>query len=161
MASFGQYLKHERETRGISLRDISDTTRITMRYLEALEGDRLELIPRQFFVRAIIRSYAKAVGLDENQVLGKFDNKLEFGEQFEYRASAAAEAAPPRAGFPGWARALIVALLVIAVGVLIYLFILSPGKPGRSSGQGPAGRNPAGRKRYGVPARRRRCRSRG
>jgi len=144
MASFGQYLKRERETRGISLRDISDTTRITIRYLEALEGDRLELIPRQFFVRAIIRSYAKAVGLDENQVLGKFDNKLEFGEQLEYRASAAAEAAPPRAGFPGWARALIVALLVIAVGVLIYLFILSPGKPGEAPAKGqPAATPPA------------------
>lgn len=130
MASFGQYLKRERETRGISLRDISDSTRITIRYLEALEADRLELIPRQFFVRAIIRSYAKAVGLDENQVMGKFDNKLEFGEQLEYRASAAVEAAPPRSGFPGWARALIGALLVIAAGVMIYFFFLSPRKPG-------------------------------
>jgi len=144
MASFGQYLKRERETRGISLRDISDSTRITIRYLEALEGDRLELIPRQFFVRAIIRSYAKAIGLDENQVLGKFDNKLEFGEQLEYRASAAAEAPPPRAGFPGWARALLAALLVIAVGVLIYLFILSPGKPGEAPDKGqPAVTPPA------------------
>jgi cytoskeletal protein RodZ len=144
MASFGQYLKRERETRGISLRDISDSTRITIRYLEALEGDRLELIPRQFFVRAIIRSYAKAVGLDENQVLGKFDNKLEFGEQLEYRASAAAEAAPPRAGFPGWARALIVALLVIAAAVLIYLFILSPRKPSEAPAKGrPAVTPPA------------------
>ena len=153
MASFGQYLKRERENRGISLRDISDSTRITIRYLEALEGDRLELIPRQFFVRAIIRSYAKAVGLDENQVLGKFDNKLEFGEQLEYRASAAAEVAAPRAGFPGWARALIAALLIIAAAVVIYLFILSPRKPSEAPARGqPAVKPPAAAATESRPA---------
>jgi cytoskeletal protein RodZ len=130
MASFGQYLKRERETRGVSLREISDSTRISLRYLEALETDSLEIIPRQFFVRAIIRSYAKAVGLDENQVLGKFDNKLEFGEQLEYKASAV-ESAPARSGFPGWARALIVALVVITAGVLLYFLFLSPRRTGR------------------------------
>jgi cytoskeleton protein RodZ len=150
MASFGQYLKHERETRGISLREISDSTRITIRYLEALEADRLELIPRQFFVRAIIRSYAKAVGLEEDKVLGKFDNKLEFGEQLEYRA-AAVEAAPDRTGFPGWARALIAALAIIAAGALIYLFVLSPRKPGETKAK-PAVTSPAAATMESQPA---------
>jgi len=136
MVSFGQYLKHERETRGISLREISDTTRINLRYLEALEDDRLELIPRQFFVRAIIRSYVKAVGLDETQVLGKFDNKLEFGEQLEYKASSV-EPAPPPPRFPSWARALVAALSVIAAGALVYFLILAPGKPAETPAAPP------------------------
>ncbi len=125
MASLGQYLKREREIRGISLRAISDSTRIGMRYLEALEGDRLDAIPRQFFVRAILRSYAKAVGLDENQALKKYDDLVQFGEQLEYNASGV-EAAPARSGIPGWARALIPVAAMVAAGALLYVFFLRP-----------------------------------
>jgi len=129
MASLGQDLKREREIRGISLREISDSTRIGMRYLEALEGDHLELIPRQFFVRAILRSYAKAIGLEENQVLKKYDDMVQFGEQLEYRESGL-ETAPARSGIPGWARALVLGLLLVAVGTFLYVFVLSPRRRG-------------------------------
>jgi cytoskeletal protein RodZ len=69
MTSPGQDLKKEREARGISLKAIADATRITQRYLEAVESDRLDLMPGGFFIKGILRAYAGAVGLDEEAVL--------------------------------------------------------------------------------------------
>jgi len=138
MASLGQDLKRERELRGISLREISDSTRIGMRYLEALEGDRLEVIPRQFFFRAILRSYARAIGLDESLILKKYDEKIQFGEQLEYKESGA-ETAPARSGVPAWVRTLVLGLALVAVGTLLFVFVLAPRRTA-----GPAPKAPPG-----------------
>lgn len=72
MASPGQELKKDREARGISLKTVSDTTRITQRYLEAVESDRLDLLPGGFFIKGILKAYAGAVGLDEDAILERY-----------------------------------------------------------------------------------------
>jgi transcriptional regulator with XRE-family HTH domain len=72
MASIGQELKKEREARGLSLKGIADSTRITLMYLEAVETDRLDIFPGEFFVKGVVRSYAKAVGLDEEQLVERY-----------------------------------------------------------------------------------------
>jgi transcriptional regulator with XRE-family HTH domain len=72
MASLGQDLKRERELRGISLKEISSTTKISLRFLQALEEDRLDILPGNFFIKAILRSYAKFIGLEEDYVLNKY-----------------------------------------------------------------------------------------
>ncbi len=72
MASLGQWLREEREARSISLEEIASATKIVPRYLENLEDDRLDLMPGAFFVKGIIRTYARAVGLDPEEVLGRY-----------------------------------------------------------------------------------------
>ena len=72
MASLGQDLKRERELRGISLKEISSSTKISLRFLQALEEDRLDILPGNFFIKAILRSYAKFIGLEEDYVLNKY-----------------------------------------------------------------------------------------
>ncbi len=72
MTSPGQELKKDREARGISLKAVADATRITHRYLEAIESDRLDLLPGGFFIKGILKAYAGAVGLDEDEVLERF-----------------------------------------------------------------------------------------
>jgi len=72
MTSLGQWLRQEREARSISLEEIASGTKIVSRYLEALESDRLDLMPGGFFIKGIIRAYARAVGLDPEQVLGRY-----------------------------------------------------------------------------------------
>ncbi|HDJ22583.1 MAG TPA: helix-turn-helix domain-containing protein [Candidatus Aminicenantes bacterium] len=76
MPSFGQDLKREREVRGISLQEIAETTKISLRYLQALEEDQFELLPGKFLTRAIIRSYAQFIGLDPDQVLHQYHQLL-------------------------------------------------------------------------------------
>ncbi len=70
----GQYLKNVREQKGISLGDVANTTKITIRYLEAIENGRFELLPNRIFARGFVKSYAKCVGLDPNGVVASFDS---------------------------------------------------------------------------------------
>jgi len=72
MTTPGQELKQDREARGISLKTVADTTRISRRYLEAVESDRLDLMPGGFFIKGILKAYAGAVGLDEDAVLERY-----------------------------------------------------------------------------------------
>ncbi len=126
MASLGQDLKRERELRGISLREIADSTRISLKFLQALEDDRMDIMPGGFFIRAILRSYAKSIGLDEHQVLNKYEEMRLFDEQLQYQEARRA-ARPAR--FRGRRKILPLVIAVIAVIVaaaLLYFLVLSP-----------------------------------
>src|SRR5262245_66492520 len=72
MASFGETLRRERELRGVSLREIADATKISVRFLQALEQDRLEVLPGGVFRRAFVRQYARHLGLDAERLVGEF-----------------------------------------------------------------------------------------
>lgn len=72
MASFGETLRRERELRGISLREIADATKISTRFLQALESDRIEVLPGGLFRKAFVRQYAKHVGLDPERMVAEF-----------------------------------------------------------------------------------------
>ena len=60
-ANFGEELRLAREARGISLREISEQTRISMRYLEAIESNDYKRLPGGIFNRSFIKAYAKYV----------------------------------------------------------------------------------------------------
>ncbi len=127
MASLGQELKRERELRGISLQEIAASTRIRLKFLEALEEDRLDIIPGKFFIRAILSSYAKSIGLDENQVLNRYQ---ELQSSFDYEVEAAA---PKKSGGQPIRRRrnlplfLACIFIILALG-FISILVLAPGK---------------------------------
>jgi len=75
-AGIGEKLRLERETRGIALRDISENTRIAMRYLEAIEGDDYRRLPGGIFNRSFIRAYAKFIGFDEETAIEEYTRTL-------------------------------------------------------------------------------------
>lgn len=77
MITLGQELREERERRSISLKDISDRTKIGTRILLALETDRWELMPQKFFIKGVIKAYAEALGADPGIYLAKYDNQLQ------------------------------------------------------------------------------------
>ena len=64
MGSFGENLRRERELRGVSLREIAEGTKISLRFLEALEDDRVDILPGGLFPRSFVRQYATFVGLE-------------------------------------------------------------------------------------------------
>lgn len=72
MSSFGEKLKRERELRGVSLREIADGTKISVRFLQALEEDRVEALPGGLFPRAFARQYALFLGLDAERIVADF-----------------------------------------------------------------------------------------
>ena len=124
VASLGQELRRERELRGISLREIADSTRISLRLLQALEEDHLEMIPGKFFVRAILRSYAKILGLDENQFLNKYQERLLF-EEYALDKQPKKRLTPPPVLTPKRLLVLLAILVVTVVAALLYFLVVS------------------------------------
>ena len=90
MPSFGEKLKQEREKRKISLDEISGTTKIGTRMLQALEEDKFDQLPGGIFNKGFVRSYSRCVGLDEDQTVAEY-------------LVASGDAPPPRTdiGFDG------------------------------------------------------------
>jgi cytoskeletal protein RodZ len=72
MASFGESLKRERELREISLRQISEATKINLRYLEALEENRFDALPGGLFNKGFIRAYATYIGIDGEAMVNSY-----------------------------------------------------------------------------------------
>lgn len=77
MDSFGEYLKKERESRSVSLEDISATTRIRKVFLEAIEGDDTDKLPAEVFVIGFLKAYASYVGLDKDEVVLQYKRYLD------------------------------------------------------------------------------------
>jgi cytoskeleton protein RodZ len=71
-ASFGGWLRRQREMREISLRDIADRTKISLRYLQAMEDDRFDLLPAPIFAKGFLREYARYVGLSPDEVVNHY-----------------------------------------------------------------------------------------
>jgi cytoskeleton protein RodZ len=68
----GTRLREAREKRGVSLRQLSNSTRISVMSLEALERSDLSRLPGGIFTRAFIRAYAREVGLDPDRTIQDF-----------------------------------------------------------------------------------------
>jgi cytoskeleton protein RodZ len=73
LASFGEDLRREREIRGISLKEIADATKISKRFLEALERNDHKTLPAPVFTRGFVREYARYVGLSSEEMVNRYN----------------------------------------------------------------------------------------
>lgn len=112
MTSPGQELKRERELRGISLKEISNATKIHIKFLQALEEDRLEVMPSKFFTKALLRSYAKVVGLEEDSVLNRYYEMSLLQSQAQ-QAEIPERKAPPFVRKKRWMISIILVIPII------------------------------------------------
>lgn len=87
MGSFGDKLKRERQMRGVTLEEISESTKIARRHLEALEGEDFASLPGGVFNKGFVRAYARFIGIDGDQAVADY-------------AAVANEAPPPEDQFP-------------------------------------------------------------
>ena len=69
---FGERMKRLREQRGISLRDIADRTKLSVRTLEALERNDISLLPGGIYSRGLVRAYAEHIGADPEAAVQEF-----------------------------------------------------------------------------------------
>jgi cytoskeleton protein RodZ len=71
--TFGERLKHEREVREVSPNEVVVATRISLRFLEALENEDWDRLPGGVFNRGFVRAIARYLGLDEEKLLAEYD----------------------------------------------------------------------------------------
>jgi cytoskeletal protein RodZ len=72
MESVGQYLRRHRESKRMSVEEISRATRVPMSSVERIESDQFDELPGEVFVRGFLRSYARSLGLLPEEVLARY-----------------------------------------------------------------------------------------
>jgi cytoskeleton protein RodZ len=72
MGAFGERLQREREMRGITLEEMSESTKISSRSLRALETEEFDKLPGGIFNKGFVRAYARHIGIDEDQAVADF-----------------------------------------------------------------------------------------
>lgn len=110
MSGFGERLRRQREMRGVSLEEISKSTKIGTRSLKAIEDEDFEKLPGGIFNKGFVRAYARFLGLDEEQIVGDFEeawNAYEAERTPQVFAVQEEEAEPSTSGW-GWISILII-----------------------------------------------------
>jgi cytoskeletal protein RodZ len=116
MNDFGGKLRQAREARGLTLRQIATSTKISAPALEALERNDISRMPGGIFSRGFVRSYAIEVGLDPDATI------REFVERFDVEPPPApVHVAVPEVDldFERHKRRARIALTLLIVGVLL------------------------------------------
>ena len=135
LASFGEELRREREIRGISLKEIADATKISKRFLEAIERNDHRTLPAPVFTRGFVREYAKYLGLNADEMVNRYNYAAAGDDRIEKSAHLERLVTPPPppvkekpfrvSGIPPWyaridRNVIVTAIILGALAVLGY-----------------------------------------
>jgi cytoskeletal protein RodZ len=127
LTGLGDRLKEARTAKGYSLDDLQSITKIQKRYLSGIENEDYSMMPGAFYVRAFIKQYSEAVGLDSDEMLSLYKGSA----MHEKLEEENAQITPPmtrKRGIKGNSRLnevipkIIVALFIIVIIVVIWTF---------------------------------------
>lgn len=74
--TLGEKLRQAREEKGISVSEVAEQTRISPLYIESIDNDDYRALPGGIFNRGFVKSYAKYVGVDEQEALSDYARLL-------------------------------------------------------------------------------------
>lgn len=126
MTELGQKLKEARGTKGLSIDQLHEITKIQKRHLIAIEEGNYDVLPGAFYARAFIKQYADAVGLNGEELLVEYQSTIPQSEKRDVpQVSTGQKTQETMQKSSSWPIAdhmpkILVALLVIAVGVVIW-----------------------------------------
>lgn len=113
--TFGERLKRERELREVTLDEVSKSTRISARFLQALENEDWSRLPGGVFGRGFVRTIARYLGLSEESLLAEYDSAR--GEGFLAASPKPEERIPSP---PKWIPvAAVLVILLLLVGLIL------------------------------------------
>jgi len=117
MEPFFAALRQAREARRLTVADISNATLINERFLEAIERGDVTILP-QTYIRAFLREYAEAVGLDPDDILHRYD-QTQAGRPAVIEPPPPAMASSAQAESDSWKRRIVLLTLILAAVALI------------------------------------------
>jgi cytoskeletal protein RodZ len=126
VTELGQKLKETREAKGLSIDQLHEITKIQKRHLVAIEEGNYDVLPGAFYARAFIKQYADAVGLNGEELLVEYQSTIPQSEKRDVpQVSTGQKTQETMQKSSSWPIAdhmpkILVALLVIAVGVVIW-----------------------------------------
>ncbi len=92
MDELGHILREARETKGLTLEEAQEKTRINSKYLDALENSEYDKLPTPVHVRGFLRNYARFLGLDPQPLLERYE--LNISQQSNSRSQQPQETDP-------------------------------------------------------------------
>ncbi|MEN8691508.1 MAG: RodZ domain-containing protein [Desulfobacterales bacterium] len=114
--SFGRYLQSIRVEKGISLKAVSQETRIRLETLHYIEAEDHQHLPDEVYVKGFLRAYAKAIGADGDEAVQHYISRLAVK-----RKIALSEAALYRTGGAFWRRLLLsIAAVICLIAATLY-----------------------------------------
>jgi cytoskeleton protein RodZ len=125
MSSFGETLKRERELRQISLREISEATKINLRYLDALERNDFRHLPGGVFNKGFVRAYAQFIGIDPEAMATAYleEEQRQVARAVRAGGGEPAPPAPPENRRTGsslvWVVVVVALLLLLAIAAAL------------------------------------------
>ena len=119
MGAFGDRLRREREMRGITLNEITESTKISRRHLEALESEHFEQLPGGVFNKGFVRAYARFLGIDEDQAVADYSAASNEQPEPEDKFPLEIHEEPKRELNPRRSKVPLVFALAALVGVLV------------------------------------------
>ncbi|ABS22670.1 helix-turn-helix domain-containing protein [Bacillus cytotoxicus] len=126
MTELGQKLKEAREAKGLSIDQLHEITKIQKRYLVTIEEGDYSILPGTFYVRAFIKQYADAVGLNGEELLVEYQSTIPQSESHDVpqvsTGQKTQETIQKATSLPiaDHMPKILIALLVIALGVVIW-----------------------------------------
>lgn len=126
LKEIGDYLRRTREEKGISLKEIQESTKISMRYLEAIDRGELGAIPGEVYRKGFLVNYANSVGLDGQEVLQKYrEMQMEQEERVrQTQLELAAEAKKSHSISLDWSKEVYMGIVASTVVLLLgYSFV--------------------------------------
>jgi cytoskeleton protein RodZ len=122
MPAFGENLRREREMRGVSLEEISSATKISLRFLEAIEREDFSKLPGGIFSRSFVRSYAHYLGLDEERVVAEYQLAAHPQVEFDLHRMAAGTSSAGRPSGRTPLIATVVAVVLLTGGYVLFRY---------------------------------------
>src|SRR5271166_2295478 len=122
MPAFGENLRREREMRGVSLEEISFATKISLRFLDAIEREDFSKLPGGIFSRSFIRSYARYLGLDEERVVAEFQLAARPQTDFDLHRMSSGNTSSGRPASRTPLVATLVAVVLLAGGYVLFRY---------------------------------------
>jgi cytoskeletal protein RodZ len=113
--NFGERLKREREMREVTLEELTKATRISTRFLLALENESWDKLPGGVFGHGFVRTIARYLGLDEESLLSEYDMARGDKSQLEPAKPEERIPAPPK-----WIPVVAVLVVLLLAAGLFY-----------------------------------------
>ena len=117
--SFGRYLQATRLEKKISLEQVSQQTRIGLGNLLLIEQEDHERLPAEVYVKGFLRAYAKAVGADGDEVIRRYESRLDVVQKISRSESSSKKIA--RGAW--WKLMLSLVLLICIIGLSIFAVV--------------------------------------
>ncbi|WP_088225367.1 RodZ domain-containing protein [Desulfosporosinus sp. FKB] len=134
MAGEGQMLRAAREEKQWSLRFTEDTTKIRVRYIQALEEENYGILPGTTYVKGYLRTYAKHLGLNPDEIIQLYNNSPDVKETVKILETP--DHIPLKKS-PNWVRPLAAGIMaILAIGIVVGVAEWShntPEKPSNSA----------------------------